>query len=126
MEEAAMDIPERHADELAGALRELLTWAAAQRIIAPGGEPFPIIRARKTLERASCAGSGKQVEINGRWYPEPQGRGAVERFRTCEGGCAGTGMGPVPEGVDFDLMARYRVGNSMGQGGLRTFAPEPT
>lgn len=30
---------------------------------------------------------------------------------------------PELQDADFGLMARYRVGNSMGQGGLRVFTP---
>jgi hypothetical protein len=40
--------------------------------------------------------------------------------------CGGWGDEPLPEGKDFWVRAGYRIGNSMGQGGMRFVCGEET
>jgi hypothetical protein len=66
---------------------------------------------------SACHGSGQQTHVN------VGGGRTVSRCDVCDG----TGdywTHPHLKGADFGLTARYRIGNSMGQGGLRTFIKE--
>lgn len=99
-------------------------------------EPAPASKEEfvEVLEDALAAvRAGDSMEGFIEWHmPSPDpcpgcgGRGDAPNGGACPR-CEGEGhtwREPLMEGADFELKARYRVGNSLGQGGVRAFTKE--